>query len=125
MSKLPLDRIIEGDCVAEMAALPEGCVDLGFADPPYHLQFKGGPHRPNNSVVDVADDHWDRIDSFRSPPRSAPSRASLGYLVERRPLEPGEVLVSPNGHHTARVRADSSMLAARTALSDGVPLCLL
>ena len=123
MSRLLLDRIIEGDCVAKMAALPEGCVDLVFADPPYHLQLKSGPHRPNNSVVDAADDHWDRFDSFRSPPRSAPSRASLGHLVERRPLEPGEVPVSLNGHHTARMRADGSMLAARTARSDGVPLC--
>ncbi|MFQ5567039.1 MAG: site-specific DNA-methyltransferase, partial [Paracoccaceae bacterium] len=41
MSKLPLDRIIEGDCVAEMAALPAGSVDLVFADPPYNLQLKG------------------------------------------------------------------------------------
>ncbi len=124
MSRLLQDRIIEGDCVAAMAALPE-CVDLVFADPPYHLQLKGGPHRPNNSLVDAADDHRDQFGSFRLPPRSAPSRASLGHLVERRPLEPGEVLVSPNGHHTARVRADGSMSAARTALSDGVPLCLL
>ena len=54
MSRLLLDRIIEGDCVAKMAALPEGCVDLVFADPPYHLQLKSGPHRPKNSVVDAA-----------------------------------------------------------------------
>ena len=84
MNRLLLDRIIEGDCVAKMAALPEGSVDLIFADPPYHLQLNGDLHRPNNGLVDAADDHWDRFDSFRSPPRSAPSGASLGHLVERR-----------------------------------------
>jgi modification methylase len=66
MSKLPLDRIIEGDCVAEMAALPDGSVDLVFADPPYNLQLKGDLHRPNNSLVDAVDDHWDQFDSFRA-----------------------------------------------------------
>ncbi len=66
MSKLPLDRIIEGDCVAAMAALPAGSVDLVFADPPYNLQLKGDLHRPNNSLVDAVDDHWDQFDSFRA-----------------------------------------------------------
>jgi modification methylase len=125
MSRPLLDRIIEGDCVAGMAALPEGRVDLVFADPPCRLQFERGPHRPNNSLVDAVGDHRDRFGSFRSPPRSAPSHASLGPLVERRPLESGKALVALNGHHTARVCADGSMSAVRTAHSDGVPLCLL
>ncbi len=125
MSRLLVDRIIEGDCVAGMVALPEGCVDRVFADSPCHLQLNGDPHRPNNSVVDAADDNWDRFGSFRLPPRSAPRRASPGQLGERRPLEPGEVMASPNSHQTAQVRADGSMLAERTAHSDGVHLCLL
>ncbi len=66
MSKPPLDRIIEGDCVAGMAALPEGSVDLVFADPPYNLQLRGDLHRPNNSLVDAVDDHWDQFESFRA-----------------------------------------------------------
>ena len=32
---LPLDQIIQGDCVEGLAALPERSVDLVFADPPY------------------------------------------------------------------------------------------
>jgi DNA modification methylase len=84
MSKLLLDRIIDGDCVAKMAALPEGCVDLMFADPPYQLHLNGDLHRPGNSLVDAVDDHL-----------------------------------------TARVRANGSMLATRTAHSNGVSLCLL
>jgi modification methylase len=66
MSKLPLDKIIEGDCVAGMAALPEESIDLIFADPPYNLQLKGDLHRPNNSLVDAVNDHWDQFDSFRA-----------------------------------------------------------
>ncbi len=125
MSKLPLDRIIEGDCVAGMVALPEGCVDRVFADSPCHLQLNGDPHRPNNSVVDAADDNWDRFGSFRLPPRSAPRRASPGQLGERRPLEPGEVMASTNSHQNAQVRADGSMLAAQIAHSDGALPCQL
>src|SRR5665213_3323410 len=59
-----LDRVIEGDCVANMNALPEGCADLMFADPPYNLQLQGDLHRPNNSKVDAVDDHWDQFSSF-------------------------------------------------------------
>ena len=47
-----------------MNALPEGCADLVFADPPYNLQLEGELHRPDNSKVDAVDDHWDRFDSF-------------------------------------------------------------
>jgi modification methylase len=61
---LKLDLVIEGDCIARMNALPEGCVDLIFADPPYNLQLKGDLHRPDQSKVDAVDDHWDQFDSF-------------------------------------------------------------
>ncbi|HEV7159302.1 MAG TPA: site-specific DNA-methyltransferase [Caulobacteraceae bacterium] len=59
-----LDRIIVGDCIAEMAVLPEGSVDLVFADPPYNLQLGGDLLRPDNSKVDAVDDDWDRFASF-------------------------------------------------------------
>ena len=61
---LKLDLVIEGDCIARMNALPEGCADLIFADPPYNLQLKGDLHRPDQSKVDAVDDHWDQFDSF-------------------------------------------------------------
>jgi DNA modification methylase len=35
--QLPRDTILQGDCLAQMRALPDGCVDLVFADPPYNL----------------------------------------------------------------------------------------
>ncbi|MGE5547365.1 MAG: DNA-methyltransferase, partial [Solirubrobacterales bacterium] len=62
---LPLDTILEGDCVARMEALPAGSVDLVFADPPYNLQLGGELLRPNNSRVDGVDDEWDRFGSFK------------------------------------------------------------
>jgi modification methylase len=61
---LKLDTIIEGDCIARMNALPEGCADLIFADPPYNLQLRGDLHRPDQSKVDAVDDHWDQFASF-------------------------------------------------------------
>jgi modification methylase len=58
------DRIIIGDCLTELASLPERSVDLVFADPPYNLQLGGELLRPDNSKVDAVDDDWDRFDSF-------------------------------------------------------------
>jgi modification methylase len=65
-NSLPLNRILAGDCIEVMNALPENCVDLIFADPPYNLQLKGDLHRPDNSKVDAVDDDWDQFDSFRA-----------------------------------------------------------
>lgn len=62
--------------------------------------------------------------------RDAP-RVPFGQLVERRLLEPGEVLESLNGRHTAKVRADGTLVADRTTGSihkvgaelQGAPSC--
>ncbi len=61
---LKLDQVIEGDCVERMRALPEGCADLVFADPPYNMQLRGELRRPDQSKVDAVDDHWDQFSSF-------------------------------------------------------------
>src|ERR1700754_4961250 len=61
---LKLDQVIEGDCVARMNALPEGCAEDVFADPPYNMQLRGDLHRPDQSKVDAVDDHWDQFNSF-------------------------------------------------------------
>jgi len=57
-------RILVGDCVAEMAKLTAGSVDLVFADPPYNLQLQGDLKRPDDSKVDAVDDDWDKFSSF-------------------------------------------------------------
>ena len=61
---LPLGRILDGDCVEAMRSLPDNCIDLIFADPPYNLQLGGDLNRPDGSHVDAVTDDWDRFDSF-------------------------------------------------------------
>ena len=63
-AKLPLDRIIVGDCIEELKLLPEASIDLVFADPPYNLQLNNELFRPDNSRVDAVDDDWDKFGSF-------------------------------------------------------------
>jgi modification methylase len=62
--ELPLDAILEGDCIAEMARLPDKSVDMIFADPPYNLQLGGDLFRPEGGKVDACDDDWDKFDSL-------------------------------------------------------------
>jgi modification methylase len=64
LGALPLDCVIEGDCVAGLKGLPEACVDFIFADPPYNLQLTGALSRPDQSVVDAVDDDWDKFADF-------------------------------------------------------------
>jgi len=61
-----VDTIIHGDCLTELAKLPDRSVDLVFADPPYNLQLGGDLLRPDNSKVDAVDDEWDRFESFEA-----------------------------------------------------------
>ncbi len=63
-AKLPLDTILQGDCIAEMARLPDRSVDMIFADPPYNLQLGGDLFRPEGGRVDAVDDDWDKFDSL-------------------------------------------------------------
>jgi modification methylase len=61
---LPLNEILAGDCLEELARLPAESVDLVFADPPYNLQLEKGLSRPDQSLVDGVDDEWDKFASF-------------------------------------------------------------
>lgn len=63
---LPLNSIIEDDCIAAMASLPDACVDMIFADPPYNLQLGGELFRPEGGRVDACDDDWDKFDTFQA-----------------------------------------------------------
>jgi modification methylase len=62
--ELPLDTILQGDCIAQMARLPDKSVDMIFADPPYNLQLGGDLFRPEGGRVDAVDDDWDKFDSL-------------------------------------------------------------
>lgn len=99
---LPLDRIIQDDCVAAMAGLPDGCVDLIFADPPYNLQLGGDLFRPEGSRVDAVDDDWDKFATFADY-----DSFTRAWLKEaRRILKPnGTLWVIGSYHNIYRVGA--------------------
>jgi modification methylase len=74
----------------------------------------------------------DPLDPTRSPsPPGAPSRASPSASSRARLIEPGRVLQSLNGRHTAKVRADGTLVSADTrgsihqvgAALEGAPSC--
>jgi len=99
---LPIDRIIKGDCIAELNKLPPESVDLVFADPPYNLQLDGELTRPDQSRVDGVDDEWDRFSSFAD--YDAFTRNWLRGV--RRVLKPGGALwVIGSYHNIFRVGA--------------------
>ena len=64
LTELPLDQIIQGDCVDVLNTLPEKSVDLIFADSPYNLQLQQELWRPNMTKVDAVDDDWDQFGSL-------------------------------------------------------------
>ena len=100
---LPLDTILNGDCIEAMLSLPEASVDLIFADPPYNLQLKGELHRPDNSKVDAVDDHWDQFDSLKLYDDF--TRAWLA--AARRLLKPnGAIWVIGSYHNVFRLGAE-------------------
>jgi modification methylase len=97
---LPRNQILQGDCVAQMNALPAGSIDLVFADPPYNLQLKGDLHRPDNSRVDAVDDAWDQFDSFKA----YDAFTKLWLAAARRVLKPdGAIWVIGSYHNIFRV----------------------
>jgi site-specific DNA-methyltransferase (adenine-specific) len=61
---LPVDQILQGDCIEVLRTLPERSVDLIFADPPYNLQLRSELLRPDQSVVNGVDDAWDQFADF-------------------------------------------------------------
>jgi modification methylase len=63
---LPLGQIIREDCVTAMAGLPDACIDMIFADPPYNLQLGGDLFRPEGGRVDAVDDDWDKFETFQA-----------------------------------------------------------
>ncbi len=97
---LPLDSIIMDDCVAAMASLPDACVDMVFADPPYNLQLGGDLFRPEGGRVDAVDNDWDKFATF-----AAYDAFTAAWLAEvRRILKPnGTLWVIGSYHNIFRV----------------------
>lgn len=102
IDSLPLDTVLEGDCLEVLQSLPSKSVDLVFADPPYNLQLGGELHRPDNSKVDAVDDHWDQFASFE-----AYDRFTRAWLSECRRVmkDDGALWVIGSYHNIFRVGA--------------------
>lgn len=100
MEKSFQNRILKGDCIEVMRALPGKSVDMIFADPPYNLQLAGTLYRPNNSKVDAVDSAWDKFDDF-----GAYDRFTRAWLAAaRRVLKPtGTIWVIGSYHNIFRV----------------------
>ncbi len=97
---LPLNQILQGDCLARLAELPDSSIDVVFADPPYNLQLKNELHRPDQTKVDAVSDAWDKFDSFAA--YDAFTRAWLGEA--QRVLKPtGTLWVIGSYHNIFRV----------------------
>ncbi|WP_319799390.1 MULTISPECIES: site-specific DNA-methyltransferase [unclassified Sphingobium] len=99
---LPLDTLLQGDCIAIMRTLPTASVDMIFADPPYNLQLGGDLFRPEGGRVDAVDDAWDQFDSY-----AAYDAFCREWLAEaRRILKPdGTIWVIGSYHNIFRVGA--------------------
>ena len=94
------NKVLRGDCIERLSGLPDACVDLVFADPPYNLQLGGGLTRPDQSDVDGVTDAWDQFASFEE--YDAFARA---WLTEcRRVLKPdGAIWVIGSYHNVFRL----------------------
>ncbi|WP_443026860.1 site-specific DNA-methyltransferase [Sphingomonas sp. LT1P40] len=97
---LPLDTIIQQDCIEAMRALPAASIDMIFADPPYNLQLGGDLNRPDGSLVDAVNDEWDKFDSL-----NAYDAFTRAWLAEaRRILKPnGTIWVIGSYHNIFKV----------------------
>jgi modification methylase len=99
---LPLDTLLQGDCIAIMRSLPAASIDMIFADPPYNLQLGGDLFRPEGGRVDAVDNDWDQFDSY-----GAYDAFCREWLAEaRRILKPdGTLWVIGSYHNIFRVGA--------------------
>ncbi len=65
---IPFDYITNGDCIEGMRALPDHCVDLIIADPPYNLS-KSGDWKWDNRIPlsgmggnwNITNENWDNM----------------------------------------------------------------
>ncbi|MFO0926092.1 MAG: site-specific DNA-methyltransferase [Gemmataceae bacterium] len=97
-ASVPSDTILTGDCLTHLAALPAGCVDLAFADPPFNIGYE----------YDVYDDTQSRDDYL--------AWTEKWLAAVRRVLAPtGSVFVAIGDEYAAeiKVRLDALGLTMR------------
>jgi DNA modification methylase len=52
------NQLLQGDCIAQMERLPQGSVDLAFADPPFNIGYEYDVYRDRKSYDEYLD--WTR-----------------------------------------------------------------
>jgi modification methylase len=99
-----LNQILHGDCIDRMKALPDGCIDAVFADPPYNLQLgRKTLYRPEDQTAARAvRDDWDSFESM-----AAYDEFTREWLAQvKRVLKPdGSLWVIGSYHNIFRVGA--------------------
>lgn len=97
---LQTNCILRGDSIEVMKTLPDKCVDVIFADPPYFMQLGGDLYRPDSSRVDAVDDSWDKFQDFQ-----AYDLFTLNWLKEARRIlkDNGTLWVIGSYHNIFRV----------------------
>ena len=89
------NQILIGECIDELGKMPDACIDLIFADPPYNLQLENELLRPNNSRVDGVDQNWDKFSNFAEY-----DSFSRAWLAEcQRLLKPGGAIWVIGSYH--------------------------
>lgn len=62
-SRGPVHRIIEGECLAMMAKIPDRSIDFICADFPYNISGKGGVTLRGDRIVAADFGDWDKFPS--------------------------------------------------------------
>lgn len=79
-----INRVIPGNCISNLALLPDKSIDLIFADPPYWMQTEGQLLRTNGKKFDGVTDSWDKFNTYKEY-----DEFSQKWLVEcKRVLKP-------------------------------------
>lgn len=60
---LPLNQIIQGDCLEVLKTFPDKCVDLVITDPPYGMSYQSSRRKEKHDKI-VLDDSIDWFEGF-------------------------------------------------------------
>ncbi len=60
-----INKIIPGDCLANLSLIPDNSIDLIFADPPYWMQTEGELKRTDGTKFSGVEDEWDKFNTYK------------------------------------------------------------